>query len=167
MLLIGEMRALPIPSISLSDAARFWAKVYKTDSCWLWTGALDEGYGRFSLIGRRDKSYRAHRIAYALAYGDPGQHLDTDHLCRNRACVNPVHLRPITTGDNVLAGNGLAAQNTKKTHCAHGHAYTLENTRIWRGHRYCRECVREKYKETLERKRQWRIKRRTLGLPVT
>ena len=78
---------------------RFWAKVEKTDSCWLWTGYVkDSGYGVFtSEPGKRSPS---HRIAYELVRGPVPNGLVLDHKCRVRRCVNPAHLRPVTNGQN-------------------------------------------------------------------
>lgn len=72
-------------------ATRFWSKVLRggSDECWPFTGALNKGYGRFS-VGRGMQS--AHRIAYLLAIGDPGA-LDVLHSCDNPRCCNPNHLR--------------------------------------------------------------------------
>lgn len=79
--------------------ARFWAKVNKTDTCWLWTASLSHGYGQFKIDGRRTMR-RAHRLAYAdlvEPIPDGGQ---IDHTCFNKACVNPSHLRVVTNKQN-------------------------------------------------------------------
>lgn len=73
---------------------RFWAKVLKTDSCWLWQGRKnDNGYGLMLVDG---KNVRAHRFAYELLVGPIPEGLDLDHVrargCTNRHCVNPAHL---------------------------------------------------------------------------
>lgn len=72
------------------EGARFWAFVQRQENgCWLWTGTLQHGYGYFSF---RSKIVLAHRLAYKWLRGRiPNQH-QLDHLCRNRACVNPSHL---------------------------------------------------------------------------
>ena len=111
--------------------------------CWEWTGSVFyHGYGR---IQRRGKSYIAHRYVYKLLIGPIPEGLELDHLCRNRACCNPAHLRPVTRRENQLApgSQSVSARNARKTHCKHGHEFSPENT-IQRsdGGRRCRECAR-------------------------
>lgn len=116
----------------------FWAKVEKTDGCWLWTGMLAwNGYGLF-YVAKRLK--RAHRIAYAELAGPIPEGLSLDHLCRVRHCVNPAHLEPVPNRTNVLRGEGITAQNARKTECIRGHALSPDNTRWSNGTRKCRAC---------------------------
>ena len=124
----------------MSAAEKFWAKVDAGGDCWLWTGALNTGgYGRFTLDGRRQ---RAHRVAYALLVSPVPDHLELDHLCRVRHCVNPDHLDLVTHAENTRRGAG-GSNNSIKTHCPHGHPYDAANTVInQRGSRECRECRR-------------------------
>jgi hypothetical protein len=119
--------------------------------CWLWLGAaLKNGYGRLS-VGQRSQGERrtlyAHRLAYELFVGPIPPDRELDHLCRNRICCNPEHLEPVTRRVNILRGigpNKLGAINAMKTHCTHGHEFTIENTRHRpAGGRSCRACARE------------------------
>lgn len=124
---------------------RFWTKVNKTETCWLWTGSMTHGYGKFGIPGKPPQG--AHRISYELIVGPIPNGLHLDHLCRNRACVNPTHLEPVTCKDNVLRGEGGSAQNARKTHCKHGHPFDETNTYFVHtagrsGGRVCRTCGR-------------------------
>ena len=123
---------------------RFWAKVRKTPDCWEWTAAKTQGYGTFCLNQTpQGRTGRAHRIAYELLVGPIPPDKQIDHLCRNRACVNPAHLELVTSRTNTLRGEGRTAHNARKTHCPRGHAYTPENTLVSKGgERFCRECRR-------------------------
>lgn len=138
----------------LNDAelSRFQSKyLVPTDNslCWQWLGKLDNGYGRFWLQG---KLKLAHRIAWEQVNGPVPDKKHLDHLCRNRGCVNPDHLEPVTIGENVLRGEGYSAINARKTHCKNGHELSGDNLyNIKRGGRTCGICQ-------LGRLRKWREK---------
>jgi hypothetical protein len=117
--------------------AAFWAKITKSDGCWLWTAALTSGYGAW---GNR----RAHRLVYEALVGPIPQGLQLDHLCRNRACVRPEHLEPVTQQVNLARGNGLPARRARQTECIYGHPFDAANTLVTKFGRVCRTCNREK-----------------------
>lgn len=117
--------------------------------CWIWTGNRNSsGYGR---IKKQGKMRLVHRLAYELFVGAVPDGMVLDHLCRQRGCCNPAHLRPVTNRENLLApgSRALTAKLAAKTHCPLGHEYTSENTalqryRSGRTTRRCRRCCRER-----------------------
>lgn len=123
-------------------ATRLWGKVEPTGFCWEWTGSKANGYGQIWSGGRL---VRAHRVAYELLVGQIPDGLFLDHLCRNRACVNPDHLEPVTNGENARR-SPLMNRYVGMTHCKRGHEFTAANTRrSTAGTRVCRACERERY----------------------
>ena len=124
---------------------RFWMKVNKTATCWLWTAATKGGgYGSFFFNG---KHAYAHRVSYSFSKGEIPSNLQLDHLCRVRRCVNPDHLEAVTQKENLLRGTGAPARNARKTHCKHGHPLSGDNLYIYpNGDRRCCTCHRRENK---------------------
>jgi hypothetical protein len=117
----------------------FWDMVHKTPTCWVWLAKVDrDGYGCCKRLGE----WLAHRVAWKMLRGPIQQGLEIDHLCRNRRCVNPDHMEPVTKAMNALRGISPPAINARKTACRRGHAFNAENTYVWRGVRICRPCRR-------------------------
>lgn len=123
---------------------RFMAKVMPepNSGCWLWTGTTAAyGYGQIHADGRTQLAYS---VGYRLLIGPIPVNLELDHKCRVRCCVNPDHLEPVTHAENVRRGNA-GVNNSVKTRCPHGHAYSPENTYIMpSGSRFCRACGRDR-----------------------
>lgn len=91
---------------------RFWAKVDVGD-CWEWTATRHpQGHGMFT--PPQSNPVYAHRFAYELLVGPIPPGLTLDHLCRNRGCVNPDHLQPVTQRVNVLRGDAPAARTAER-----------------------------------------------------
>lgn len=131
---------------------KFWDRVEKTGDCWNWTARKDRlGYGQ---VRQNGKPALAHRVAYIILVGPIPDGLTLDHLCRNRACVNPKHLKPVTHRENVLRGESPSARNAMKTHCPNGHPLVPGNLvlgSVKRGGRECLTC-RRAYQRGWERK---------------
>lgn len=121
-------------------------------SCWLWAKSLaGGGYGQCTIGGR---SRRAHRVCYEMVYDvvlTPDQFLH--HLCKNKTCVNPMHMEITNQLDHV---DSAIFGNKGKTHCPHGHEYTPENTCWNRGgtSRECRICKYARIRRRSQRIRQ-------------
>lgn len=148
--------------------ARFWPKVRVDEEtgCWLWVGGLTpQGYGLFFLSkqGEHEK-ISAHRWCYEFFIGPIPEGLQLDHLCRNRACVCPWHVEPVTCWENLHRGDTSkwGAHLRAKTHCPKGHPYDAENTLIKHGGRHCRECGRQYSRVRLARLRALAV---AAGLP--
>lgn len=99
------------PRIIGDDEARFESHVLKGEGCWTWSAGLsNQGYGCFTVAGRH---VYAHRYAFERVNGQiaPGKYID--HICHNRACVRPDHLREVVQKEN--AENLQGASSASKT----------------------------------------------------
>ena len=138
---------------------RFETKFVKTpNACWEWLGWTVHGYGVFDMPqikGQPRHKVRAHRFSYELYVGPIPEGLDLDHLCKNRICVNPDHLEPVTRKENLMRAPGnVCYENTNKTKCPAGHDYNEINTyRYANGDRKCRIC------DKVRKNKQWQVKK--------
>lgn len=116
----------------------FWEKVDKSggpDACWPWLSHRSFGYGKTHI--RRATKF-AHRVAYELTNGSIPGGLELDHLCANKACVNPGHLEPVTHGENLRRAYARKPMR-RLTACKNGHDASLFGL-LKCGDRYCRPC---------------------------
>jgi hypothetical protein len=141
-------RGAPLKPLQVrgDDDARFVGHTRTlSNGCVEWTGCVDKGgYGRF---GYRGKVVLAHRWRWQRDNGplDPG--LDLDHYrYPDKGCIGPacvLHVRPVTTRENMLRSDVPASWNRAKTHCKNGHPFDETNTQVSRrGSRRCRACRR-------------------------
>lgn len=131
---------------------RMASKVTVEWDCWTWTGALtSRGYSCLDVGGKR---VLGHRHVYELLVGPIPDGLTIDHLCRNKRCINPAHLEPVTQAVN-------NARKPPRDTCAKGHRMEGVNLRIkvranGRTQRECRACqiewTRASYQRLTNRK---------------
>ena len=100
-------------------------------------GITTNGYSRIRI---NNKNVQAHRWAWELVNGQIPEDFVIDHICRNRKCVLPEHLRMVTQQENIMAG---LHNIDNRNHCNQGHPFVKENIMIRKsGKRECAECNR-------------------------
>ena len=125
-----------LPAADAATHRRFWAKVQKTATCWLWTGALCKGHGRFHVNG---VLIQAHHFLWVQKNGPVPEGMVLDHKeCSNKACIRDDHLILNTHG-----GNTSRYFAEERTRCARGHEMTPANTQVRKGGAtLCKTCNR-------------------------
>jgi HNH endonuclease len=133
--------------------SRFWSKVKKTESCWVWMAGTNGRYGLFKL---NDKDEKAHRISYFLTRGPIPEGLSVDHLCFNKLCVNPEHLELVPVRINIQRSFA------RQTHCKRGHPLSGDNIRVFADKpRVCKKCESLRHHNYWLR-RGWMVRRARL-----
>lgn len=132
----------PRPHRRRPELDRFIEKVLIADSgCWEWVGSrLPSGYGRFGDVNKRSAMVLAHRWSYEYFAGPIPAGAVIDHMCRNKLCVNPLHIDAVTPYENNARSIPFRRTHTD-THCVNGHAWNESN--IYRkkgGGKNCRTC---------------------------
>jgi hypothetical protein len=129
------------------EAERFLNRIrIDNNGCWIWTSTLNpKGYGIICLRGRY---WATHRLLHEAMVGHVPAHMVTDHLCRVRACCNPLHLQVVTQAVNIRRADmpsGANHCNGRLTHCKYGHPFSGDNVYYYEvdGHVYriCRTCA--------------------------
>lgn len=149
---------LPLPPKVRLNFSEYWAAMPKPEiGCWAWPGFVDdEGYGRG--FASREESQYTHIIAFERENGPVPKGLTLDHACHSeslgclggdtclhRRCCRPSHLEPLTIWENVQRSPfSISALNALKTECHNKHAFTEQNTYVFRGMRTCRQCRRDR-----------------------
>ena len=110
-------------------------------------GITTNGYSRIRING---KQIQAHRWVWELLSGPIDEGMVIDHMCSNRKCILPSHLRVISQQQNIMAGKHNI---DNRSHCNQGHPFTKENIMIRKsGKRECAECNRIRAKANYAKK---------------
>lgn len=151
---------LKIDTLHTKDLRRLFSKIHidQATECWIWIAFRYQGYGRTIWRG---KVISVHRLMYAwlvapIPVGFAARKIaQLDHLCKNRACCNPLHLELVSQKTNILRSSAPSASYAKRTHCPKGHEFTPENTyRFKRGERICKVCQREHGRKMYQQNRE-------------
>lgn len=134
-----------------SWVSRFLSFVARTDdpkACWLWFGATQQqGYGLWTFYPPahpKKKLQVAHRVMWELVKGPIPTGLELDHLCKQKSCVNPDHLEPVTHKVNLQRAKGR---------CKNGHDLAVTGRTYACGKRYCVPCKRVWWRENQRKRR--------------
>ncbi|UOF78662.1 homing endonuclease [Caudoviricetes sp.] len=136
-----------------------------SSDCWYWAGI--HGASGYGSVWNGQKLLRAHRAVYEALVGEIPEGLVLDHLCKNKICVNPGHLEPVTQTENMRRFDYSTRKLPEKTHCPHGHVLDRTRRHYGKSHKECSTC------KLLQNKRRSAVRsekraqaRRDSGLPA-
>jgi DNA-binding MarR family transcriptional regulator len=140
--------------LSLAEKIERYSIPEPNSGCLLWMGAIAHGYGQVRHGAAR---LMAHRASYELERGPIPDGLVLDHLCRNKACINPRHLEPVTNGENVLRGFWKSTGKNVRNSFRCGHPLVPSNLYRYGGSRVCRICNKNAVLKWQRRRRRARL----------
>jgi HNH endonuclease len=132
-----KTRSSYVSQMTDQDRERFESKFEKTKGCWLWKAGISVyGYGWFRPHSTME-CCNAHRISYEMYVGPILNDLTVHHLCKEKCCVNPMHLELLSRAEHGRR------DNPPKLVCIRGHAFTAPNTFTGSdGRQTCKQCYR-------------------------
>lgn len=138
-----------LPNLSIKLLNRFNVR-FHTDGengCWIWTGAVVNGYGRFCISA--GKTTPAHRVLWEMKNGKVPKGYELDHKCRNKICINPSHLEAVTHAENMRRAAPFI-KDKRWSHCTKGHDLSINRNKRGR----CKICANILAKEAYYRKKE-------------
>lgn len=144
---------LTIEFNALPERFRQKISVQSGTGCWIWIAGGHGGgrYGGYSPTHSR-KVY-AHRYSFEFFFGPVPSGLQIDHLCRNKRCVNPLHMEATTGQMNTMRGMNFPIQDGQ--HCQKGHPLFGPNLYMEGSTRRCRTCLKARMKRYKQRQMRW------------
>lgn len=148
-------------NLSAKTLRLLFAKIRVTESgCWEWVGAKSKGYGVVKIRSIRSTPIQVHRLCYQLVRGEIAESVHLHHQvedgCMGPACCHPGHLQETDVVEHVmvLSPASIAFIAANRTHCAAGHEYSIESTRVLtNGMRQCRVCDKIRAQQRRDDKR--------------
>ena len=135
-----------------SECPECYLITMENKKCCEWNGTkTKKGYGVINING---KQFKVQRLAVLLSGRKIPKGMVTDHLCRNRSCINPEHLEVVSNVENVMRGESFSVKNKNKDRCIKGHLYSEHGRSTKRrGNKVWRSCYTCAYQPKNERKK--------------